>query len=892
MIKKFKLTNEMGTPAIRKKRYSWFFNSTWIMLLLLSTMMWQCEKDDFEEIVGNCPVVDSTDPDNLATGVPLDQKITATFNVIMNPATLTRESFILQNGTTKIPGIISYTEKTVSFMPATLLVPNTTYTAIVKPTVKDAMGNSLQTDYIWEFTTNLSPGVILTDPLNNATNVEVNQVIAATFSVPMKTESINMTTFLLKNGEIPIAGVITYNDSTAYFKPTRTLAPSAIYTAIITSGAMSESGTSLESDYVWSFNTSGIPAVTFTDPENLEEEVALDKTVTATFSEPMDPATLNITTFTLKQGANKITGTVSTDGTTVSFDPVNNFLYGTTYIAMITTGAKNTDGKTLVANYIWTFTTNSMVPPTVISTDPTNNEGNVDLDKNISATFSVPMDPSTLNTSTFSLKQGSETIAGTVTYSGNTVVFNPDDNLLYSKEYTATITTGAKNTYDIAMKENHEWKFNTKNAVSPTVISTDPANLETDVELDKTITATFSVPMDQGSFTPSTFIVRQGANTVNGVISYNGTTVSFVPDNDLSFGKTYIATITTGVRNTEGTTLANNYVWAFTAEEAPAPTVILTDPARNENNVVLDQVVTVTFSEPMNESTLNNSTFTLKQGSTTVNGTVECSGAVATFTPYNNLLSGENYTATLTTGVINANGTNLANNYSWGFNTVEPLGPPAADLKTVARFGIFAGERITNNTGATEIRNMDVGINPGLRADITGFPPASVINGSIYASDDGSSVENMLIQAKIDLTDAYHYCEGLTSPAPVTLEFDIGGQTLAPGLYKSESTMLIQMGNVILDAQGDVNAVWIFQIAAGLNTLSGSGGNIILANGAQAKNVFWQVGNSAVIGEGTTFNGTIIALNSITMNIGATLNGRILARHNSVYINTVIINKP
>lgn len=854
--------------------------------------MWQCDKDDYEEIPGNCPEVTSTNPTNQALGVPLNQVVSATFNEKMNPVTLTEESFILQKGGVLVPGTVSYTNMVASFRPATALLPNTVYTGTVKTTVKDEMGNALQTDYVWTFTTNMSPGVILTDPLNNATDVDRTQVIAATFSVPMDPASLTMSTFNLKIGSTPIAGTITYTDGTAFFTPTQALTPATIYTATITTGAKTATGTALESDYVWSFNTGGIPAITFTDPANLEEEVALDKTITATFSEEMDPTTLTTTTFTLKQGAVKINGVVSTDGTVVSFNPNNSLLYGTTYTATITKDAKNSKGKTLVSDYVWTFTTNNLAPPTVISTIPTNNAGNIDLNSNISATFAMPMDATTFSTSTFTVKQGTTAIPGVVSYNGTTATFNPDNNLSYGTSYTVTISSGVKSQDGIAMVSDYVWTFSTKNATAPTVVSTDPTDDATNVELNKNISVTFSVPMNDITLNASTFMVKSGGNVVPGVISYNGNTATFNPTNDLAYGTTYIVTITTGAKNTEGTSLASNYVWTFTTKYAPAPTVVITDPANNENGVILGKVITATFNEAMDEATLNNSTFTLKRGTVSVAGSVTTNGAVATFTPATNLVSGVNYTATLTTGVKNAHGTKLATTYTWSFNTVAPLGPTAVNLKTAARFGILAGEQIVNNTGATEVRNMDIGVTPGLHADITGFPPGTVIGGSIFASDDGATTAAMLVQAQIDLVDAYQYAEGLIAPEPTILGFDIGGQTLEPGLYKSESTMLIQSGNVILDAKGDVNAVWIFQIASGLNTIGGYGGNVILTNGAQAKNIFWQVGNSAVIGEGTTFHGTILALNTITMNIGSTITGRLLARHNSVYINTVIINKP
>ena len=151
----------------------------------------------------------------------------------------------------------------------------------------------------------------------------------------------------------------------------------------------------------------------------------------------------------------------------------------------------------------------------------------------------------------------------------------------------------------------------------------------------------------------------------------------------------------------------------------------------------------------------------------------------------------------------------------------------------------------------------------------------------------------MLLQAKQDLLEAYLFAEGASSPAPATVAGDQGGKTLAPGIYKSTSTLLVQAGDLTLDAQGDPNAVWIFQIASDFTTVGGAGGNIILTGGAQAKNIFWQTGSSATIGDGTSFKGNVLALTSITMNSGATATGRMLARSGSVVMtNTNIITKP
>jgi hypothetical protein len=144
-------------------------------------------------------------------------------------------------------------------------------------------------------------------------------------------------------------------------------------------------------------------------------------------------------------------------------------------------------------------------------------------------------------------------------------------------------------------------------------------------------------------------------------------------------------------------------------------------------------------------------------------------------------------------------------------------------------------------------------------------------------------------QAKLDLTTAYNDAAGRTT-APVTVSGNIGGQTLTPGLYKSTSTLAISSGDLTLDAQGDANAVFIFQIASALTTTSGR--QVILSGGAMASNIFWQVGTSATLGTTSVFKGNILADQSITLETGATLDGRALARIGAVTLDSNTVTRP
>ena len=241
------------------------------------------------------------------------------------------------------------------------------------------------------------------------------------------------------------------------------------------------------------------------------------------------------------------------------------------------------------------------------------------------------------------------------------------------------------------------------------------------------------------------------------------------------------------------------------------------------------------------------------------------------------------------------NKSSITPNYKDALSTNSTINASFVDLKTVARFGIFAGAAVSNNAGFSQINGLDVGICPGVRTSVTGFPPATIVNGAIYATSDivPLGVFDMLTQAKQDLLNAYHFAESATVPTPATVAGDQGGKTLAPGIYKSASTLLIQSGDLILDAQGDPNAVWIFQVASALTTIGGAGGNVVLTGGAQAKNVFWQIGSSATIGDNTSFKGNVLALVSVTMNSKAIIQGRVFALNGAVILTaTNIINKP
>lgn len=845
------------------------------------------------------PTVISTDPFDNETNVILTKRITANFIVPMIPNTLTNSSFIIKQGLTTIAGVVSYSGTTVTFVPNSSLDANTTYTATITTAAKNLAGTPLEDDYIWTFSTGsiLVPTVISTDPFNLETAVILNKVISASFSVPMNPLTINTNSFTVKNGNTAISGIVSYLGTTAFFNPTSPLSPNTVYTGTITTSVKNLLGTPIATNYVWTFTTVNNipPTVIATDPINNATGVLLAKIITATFSVPMDPSTINANTFILRQAGVMIPGTILYSGVTVTFIPSVNLKSNTNYTVTITNAVKNVAGINLVANYVWTFTTLTVPPPTVISTSPVNNATGVVLNKVITASFSTQMDPTSINTSSFILKEGLISVSGNVSYSGVTASFTPTLALKANTLYTATITTIAKNVAGVALASNYVWTFTTISNQPPTVISTDPLNNASGVLLNKQISANFSTQMDPASINTSTFTLSHGGIPVSGVVSYSGITATFQPDNLLSSNTVYTATITTGAKNLAGIALAANYQWSFTTIVLIPPSVVSTDPVNNALGAEYNKTITALFSIAMDPLTINETSFLLFNGTTPIVGTVTYSGLTASFNPVVDLLPNTLYSARITTAAKNLAGTPMANDYNWSFTTKLSGGAPFVNLNSVARFGIIAGAGVSNNAGFSEIHDMDVGISPGFRSSVTGFPPAIIVNGAIYAADDVAppGVAAMLIQAKNDLTAAYNFAKGASVPVPIVISGDQGGKTLTPGIYKSTSSLLIAGGDLTLDAQGDPNAVWIFQIGSSFTTIGGAGGSIILSGAAQPNNIFWQVGSSATIGDFTSFQGNILALTSITMNSGATAEGRMLCINGAVVLtSTNIINKP
>ena len=548
------------------------------------------------------------------------------------------------------------------------------------------------------------PRIILVNPSSGQTGVSTSGTVAATFNEAMDPTTLNTTTFSLKITDtgVNIPGTVTYTAATriAEFKPTNPWPSGTSITATITTGAKDISGNALQltagSPGIWSFTTRDDipPTVSSTVPANGATNVTATAPITVTFSEPMDATTITSSTITLRvtSSGSAVAGTVSYNAATrvATFTPTSTLSAPVSYTATVSSTVKDVAGNAMGTDVVFSFTTRDTTAPFVVSTSPADLATNVAANAVISAIFSKAMNPATINSTTFTLKvtASGTAVAGTVAYSvGNPGTFTPSAPLASATTYTATITTGAQDSFGNAIAANKVWTFITADNVPPTVSSVSPLNGALNVAVGSVVNITFSEPMDATTIngTNITLKTTTTGTPVTGTVSYNaGTSVAtFTPAGSLSFGTGYTVTVTTGVKDVAQNALATAFPSTFTTANAPdttAPTVTSTNPNDAATNVAINTTVSVTFSEPMDPTTVTGTTFTLKTttGGTPVAGTVAQVGTsnTFTFTPTSPLLNNTNYTATVSTGAKDVALNPLAAAKVFTFQTIADTTPP------------------------------------------------------------------------------------------------------------------------------------------------------------------------------------------------------------------------
>jgi hypothetical protein len=582
----------------------------------------------------------------------------------------------------------------------------------------------------------------------------------------------------------------------------------------------------------------------------------------------------------------------------------------------------------------------------------------------VTATFSKDMTAASINSTSFTLACPVGTpVTGTVTYGAASRVasFAPSVGLPTSTICTATITTAAKDSTGVALANAFVWTFKTAGTADttrPTVTSIVPAASAVGVPTNTSISVAFSEAMDPATLTgASVTLTGPGAAAIAGSVSYAiaGKAAIFTPSSVLAANTLFSATVTTAAKDLAGNALAANKTWTFTTgatADTTAPTVSSTNPLDAATGVCTGKTVNVTFSEAMNPQTINTSSFTLATSAgVSVTGLVsyDAQTNIASFNPSASLTGtpSTSYTVTIkggASGVKDLAGNVLAADKVTTFTTNASTCKTAPDLGAAGPFGGFGGNATLTNDGLATVINGDIGVNAA-STKITGLRDSGgnvytvtpdndgMVNGLVYTltAPPGSVAGAAVTQARSDALTAFNTISPGNLPGGIDVSSlaqcpscggaaggpdELAGRTLPPGVYLSTAGtydiggLARPAANLTLDAQGDADAVWIFQTSAGTGTLNvGLTGpatpavpiQVLLVNGAKAANVFWYVPGGASIGTGSTMIGTMLSDAAITISttggspptaVTTTLNGRALAITAGVSMTNTVINVP
>ena len=335
------------------------------------------------------------------------------------------------------------------------------------------------------------------------------------------------------------------------------------------------------------------------------------------------------------------------------------------------------------------------------------------------------------------------------------------------------------------------------------------------------------------------------------------------------------------------------------AADTAALAVSQTNIANGATGVPTHTIISATLNKAIDPLSLTTATMTLAcPAGTPITGTLSHAVAsnVATFAPAAPLPFNTTCTATLTTGLKDVGGNALASPYTWRFTTSasQPMGPALVSLGTAGNYAVLAKAAVS--TVPPSVITGDIGVSPAATSYLTGFSLTMVgtasatspqVIGNLHGADMTTPTSANLTTAVLDMQAAYSDAAGRSTPDFLNLNSgNIGGLTLAPGLYNWGSSVVMPADAAL---SGGPDDVWIFQMSGDLNVSASK--RVTLAGGAQAKNVFWQVAGQVRIGGGAHFEGNILSQTAIALLTGATMNGRALAQ-TQVELQSATITKP
>ena len=789
--------------------------------------------------------------------------ISANLSTPMNTNSLSTTTFTVQQGSTFLLGTVTYTDTTALFIVPDGLSPNLTYTCTITTGAKDAAGIALANNYVWTFTTIAAQAPTLIVPLNSSINQTTNPTLIWN-TVP----GADFYRLQVSTRRDFVAAV--YDDSvrTGTSQPIHNLAVGTTYYWRVNERI--SGGTSAYSS-IWSFTTIAPPAApVLVTPVN----TAVNISTSPTLAWNAVPGAIS---YRLQISMDStFISTIYDDSTRKSnSQQIAGLTNGTNYYWRV--NAKNSGGTSAYSS-IWSFTTiappvapvlvapvntavNIATSPTLIwNSVPEVNSYRLQISRNINFINMVYNDSTRTSTSqamtgltvgtTYYWRANAKNVVGTSAYSNvwSFTTIGLDTVTLSSTPFSGGTISGAG-------------VFNFGSSVT-VVAAANPGYTftswtEAGIAVSTNASYTFTIGANR------TLVANYAINSYSlAITSANGTVAKTPSQASYNYGTSVTLTATPGT----GYSFTS---WSGDTTSAANPMTLTMTGNRNitANYAALQYTITLS-SSPAYGTTSGGGTSSYGS-SVTINATPTVTGSA--FTRWTENGSTVSYNASYTF-TISADRTLIAH-----------FGQAQINLGTTANnFAVLAGAGVTD-AGGSHVYG-DVGSDP--TPTINGLTAAQV-SGILYTATDP-----VVQTAKNDLNAAYIDAQA-RSLDNIALAANLGGSTLAPGLYTNSSSSGISGSGsnaiLTLDAGGDSNAVWIFQIGSTLVTDAGT--SIVLANGAQWKNIYWSVGTSATLGTNSIFYGNILADQSITITTGAKLFGRALTRVAAVTMDTDIIDK-
>ena len=613
------------------------------------------------------PKVEITDPMNDSTNVSISKKITITYSELMNQTSV-------ENAISTLPTITytsSWDETTLILSLISNLDYDTTYYITIDSKVKDLSGNSMVEDYQFQFTTEEEPDttpplVESTYPTNNSKNISVSATITITFSEVMNLSSVEKSI-----SSIPgIAYTHSWESRTFMLTFTSNLEYSTEYKITVGIGSKDIAGNSLQKVYSFLFLSEEEgditpPAILLTNPDIKESDVLVNISISITFSEATNKTSVeNALTITPL-----INIAFSWIGNSVNIFPAVDLDYLTNYTITIGNGSMDLANNSMTDDYTFYFWTvkQDIIPPMIDSTFPLNEDSDIGITTIISITFSESMNESSVEKA---LSIDPEIIYNIVwNEKSNIITLRPENKLYYKSIYNINVIIEAKDLAGNQLEIPFSFSFTTReepDTTPPKILSTKPSNGETDVETNTMISITFSEAMNLASVDEALTINP----SINYTHSWNGNIITIQTEKNLDYKTNITITVGTKAKDLAGNFLKEDFIFYFITEDEGdiiGPKIISTLPANGDFDVKVDTEISITFSEQMDHTSVEDAITT----SPSIMYTSSWKGNIFQLQPNKNLSYMINYTITVKTQAMDIAGNRMTEKYRFSFITVN-----------------------------------------------------------------------------------------------------------------------------------------------------------------------------------------------------------------------------